>query len=813
VGLVQGSRRPRAGDLARSPAAAVTVERARGVAARLPTAMPERPERSRRGESVRGGGLMRRVAPLRPNDPARLGGYQLAGRIGVGGQGVVYLAHDSTGQAVAIKTLHADFATDPHAAARFAKELAAARRVAPFCTAQVLDANVDPDQPYIVSEYVDGPSLHQAVRENGPHTGNALHRLAVATATALVAIHEANVVHRDFKPHNVLLGPDGPRVIDFGVARALDATATTMSRPMGTPAYMAPEQLGGETIGPATDVFAWGGVMVFAATASPAFGNDSIPAIIARIVSGKPTIDGLGGLLRELVETCLVKDPARRPTARQLLDALLGIRKAADAGDIRESHELAQPPGPEANGPAANGPPANGRPANGKGANGRAAASAPVPNGPAGEPAAPAAVAGRGSGGGVGSPTLTEARPGAEPSPVARDQAGVAAVERGDAGSPRAADRRPRLRPAASRRRPSRAPGWRTLAGAIILIAMLYVPDGQKTGGASVAAPPASDGARPIMMAEGLAAMAVGRLGDRPLALATGRRGSPTRTWDLAAVRQVGGTFTDTVSAVTLGRMYGRTAAVAAKPGDRTLRIWDAAAGSELRKPIPMAVPDIDYISSIAVAEVAGRPVALTGRDDGVLPMWDLIAGSPMRRLIGHTEGIASLAVGEWAGRPIAVSGSWDNTIRVWDLTTARQVGKPLIGHGGGVESVALGTLDGRTIVVSSSIDRTVRVWDVATSRPLGGPLVGHTGAVSSVAVGRLGRRTIAVSGSWDNTVRVWDITTRRPLGRPLTDHRDRIMAVGLVELRGMTMVVSAAGDGEIRVRALGPPDRPPAAE
>jgi serine/threonine protein kinase/TPR repeat protein len=268
---------------------------------------------------------MRRLAPLRPRDPTRLGAYKIDGRIGTGGQGVVYLARDPRDRKVAIKTLHADLADDEDAAQRFVRELAAAQRVAPFCTAAVLDADVTAERPYIVSEYVDGPSLQQIVSEQGPRTGTQLQELAHATATALVAIHEANVVHRDFKPHNVLLGPEGPRVIDFGIARALDGPVTTTVRPIGTPAYMAPEQIAGERAGPPADVFAWGGVIAFAATGRPAFGQDSIPAILERITRKEPDLEGLTGGLLELVRRCLAKDPAHRPVAREILDQLESV--------------------------------------------------------------------------------------------------------------------------------------------------------------------------------------------------------------------------------------------------------------------------------------------------------------------------------------------------------------------------------------------------------------------------------------------------------------------------------------------------------
>ncbi|MBB6343642.1 putative Ser/Thr protein kinase [Nonomuraea muscovyensis] len=293
---------------------------------------------------------MPQVEPLRDGDPAAMGPYRLLGRLGAGGQGVVYLGQYRDAAPVAVKVLHESVAGDD----RLAREIAAARRVEPFCVAQVLDASFA-GRPYVVTEYVDGPSLQQA----GRHHGAELQRLAVATATALAAIHQAGVVHRDFKPANVLLGPGGPRVIDFGVARALDAGGSATSGIVGTPAYMAPEQLAGTGVGPPADVFAWASVIVFAATGTPPFGDDSLPAVINRILHNEPQLGDLAQPLRDVVLACLAKDPARRPAMQDVLLRLIGGRYAPPFQGPRPGPDRFgpgdSPPGPVR--PGGTGPP------------------------------------------------------------------------------------------------------------------------------------------------------------------------------------------------------------------------------------------------------------------------------------------------------------------------------------------------------------------------------------------------------------------------------------------------------------------------
>ncbi|WP_305783419.1 serine/threonine-protein kinase [Symbioplanes lichenis] len=274
--------------------------------------------------------------PLRPGDPDRLGGYELLGRLGEGGMGVVYLGRGADERPVAIKVVRSEYAAEPEFRGRFRSEVRRAQQVPPFSTAEVLGADPDHDPPYLVVEYVEGPSLAAVIRERGPLRGAALHGVAVGIATALTAIHGAGVIHRDLKPSNVLVAPGGVKVIDFGIARPLEATSahTRTDQMVGTVAYMAPERFDPAhvaTVSFPADIFAWGAVVAYAATGRTPFAAESPPATAMRILTQPPDLSGLDGPLRALVERALAKEPAERPTAREVLDALLAVERAPAA--------------------------------------------------------------------------------------------------------------------------------------------------------------------------------------------------------------------------------------------------------------------------------------------------------------------------------------------------------------------------------------------------------------------------------------------------------------------------------------------------
>jgi len=269
-------------------------------------------------------GTVRTMDPLVEGDPRRVGSYRIHARLGSGGMGRVYLASSPGGRTVAVKIIHPELAHDQAFLTRFRHEVTAARQVSSAYTAPVVDASGDgEDPPWLATALVPGPSLADLVPAHGPLAPESLWRLAAGLAEALAAIHTQGLVHRDLKPPNVLLATDGPRVIDFGISRALDATtATTTGMIIGTPSFMSPEQAEGIPAGTASDVFSLGCVLAYAATGTGPFGTGTPASIIYRIVHTQPALDGIYDPLRDLVTRCLAKEPAERATLAELMDLI-----------------------------------------------------------------------------------------------------------------------------------------------------------------------------------------------------------------------------------------------------------------------------------------------------------------------------------------------------------------------------------------------------------------------------------------------------------------------------------------------------------
>ncbi len=298
--------------------------------------------------------------PLQAEDPRRIRGYHVLGRLGAGGMGTVYLGRSPSGLPVAIKVVHPELADNPSFRTRFAREVGAARAVSGAFTAPVIDADTNARSPWLVTAFLPGMTLHEAVIKYGPFPEPAVFALGASLAEALVSVHRVGVVHRDLKPANVMLAPDGPRLIDFGIAHAADAAVVTRTGSLvGSPGFLAPEQAVGGLIGPQSDVFAFGAVLTFAATGEGPFGRGSAPALIYRVVHDPPRLEGVKDPeLRMIIAACLHKNGKHRPPPEWLRDRLAAHAPGTEvlqgtgwlpesvAGGIAGSEQPTMPPPP-----------------------------------------------------------------------------------------------------------------------------------------------------------------------------------------------------------------------------------------------------------------------------------------------------------------------------------------------------------------------------------------------------------------------------------------------------------------------------------
>jgi serine/threonine protein kinase/cold shock CspA family protein len=269
--------------------------------------------------------------PLEAGDPNTIGQYAILRRLGQGTMGTVYLARGHDGKNVALKVVRPEWAHDADFLRRFSQEAKHASRIDATYTAKVVAVSTDASHPYLATEFVDGPTLDDEVTLNGPLSPSRAKAVAIGTAAALIAIHDAEIVHRDLKPSNVMLSRFGPRVIDFGIARSLGATTrlTQVGSRVGAPAYMSPEQIEDSELTPASDVFSWAGMMVYAATGHQPFGGPDthMIALYRKVLEGQPDLAGVPASLHEILEAAFAKAPAARPTARHLLALLTGGRR------------------------------------------------------------------------------------------------------------------------------------------------------------------------------------------------------------------------------------------------------------------------------------------------------------------------------------------------------------------------------------------------------------------------------------------------------------------------------------------------------
>ncbi|MGW0202526.1 protein kinase domain-containing protein [Nonomuraea sp. NPDC003201] len=756
------------------------------------------------------------LRPLRPSDPERIGSFRLVGVLGSGGQGVVYRGVGDDGREVAVKVLH--LAHEEDVTKSFLREVEAARRVAAFCTAAVLDAGMADERPYIVSEYVPGDTLQTLVRESGPRSGGALDRLAISTLTALAAIHQAGIVHRDFKPGNVLMGPDGPIVIDFGIAKALDATTRT-SAPVGTPAYMSPEQFRGERVGPASDVFSWAGTMVFAATGHTPFAGETLAAVVNSVLSGTPDLTGVPPHLLGAIAACLSKDPSTRPDPTTLLRQL--IRQAGPTARVPGPAGAAQPV-------AAWAPPAGAVPS------GPAPSRAVPPTGGAAHagppPPRPGVWSPSGAGPDSGSSAVRTEPPAGnavQTGPEARG--GVQTGPRATAGPVADADTETGRGRSVSRRAVF---GGAAAAAALAVSAFTVLrprnesldPDDRRTEQPSTGSPSPTPTPTPTLSAEPFGTQvatsaplpkadgAITALAAAGSTVVCGTAKGAVFTWGLGQAATRLGDGGATTTEVAVGEVGG-TPVIASGHTDGRMRLWSPTGESLASHKVS------DPVIAVTVTG-AGKAVAVSQKYDSmkdlrsVVRLWDISTGKQIGPTItDHFQGIRGLAFGRLGKDDVLVTGDGGELVRVWRLSNGRMTHSFSTGEIGGIERLACGEIKDKPVLVSTHLDATLRVYDLATGKrrkkwEFSDQSPDDRGTVALVT-GRWGEVPIAVvaHGPWNDeyVTRVWSLDDGDTIGALDLDPGGTIATLALAERGGHPVVADTGGERTVRAWSLGP--------